>query len=432
MKLNYNFIFALPLIFIILMDPICLELIAPNNEDLQGTIQNTLLKATTALAFLYSLLRFQRMTPYMRVAFVLVSLYLFGLVYESYYRYGTPMVYPHVFQKLLIFYYTFAMYAFYKKHDYFQLKHVVYTVLIAFVLNLALINSHALSISSFTNHERGVHASTMYLLVIPFLYFMGRYLIKGGMFFLIMTFFVLFAIIFFQHRTVWICSMIILALYSFLVKFKGNMTVNLAKLIPVAVVMAILGIVASAFVFSIYPEIVEKIMDNFSDIENYDKQGTGGWRYQQILSYVPFIQENFVFGMRLDGFELPIQFYRDDLNAPVFEDGMGHFFHSFYVEVLFYLGAIGMAMYLMMHFYMMKKGFTSRTLDENQILLLSFISSGIVYGFSYVLPYFFYAVLGMGIAYMENKTQDYQSYLPNFARRRREKLQEFRGRLQHS
>jgi hypothetical protein len=300
---------------------------------------------------------------------------------------------------------------------------------IVFVLNLVLINSHALSISSFTNHERGVNASTMYLLVIPFLYFTGRYLIKGGLFHLAMLFFVLFAIIFFQHRTVWICTIVILAIYTFLVKFKGKVPVNFGKLIPVAVVLTILSIMASAFLFTMYPEIIDKFTENFSDIENYDKQGTGGWRYQQIMSYVPFIQENFVFGMRFDGFELPIQFYRDDLNAPVFEDGMGHFFHSFYVEVLFYLGAVGMTLYLMMHFYMMKKGFTSKTLDENQILLLSFISSGIVYGFSYVLPYFFYAVLGVGIAYMENKSQESKSYLPEFARRRREKLQAVQGRL---
>ncbi|WP_018478618.1 O-antigen ligase family protein [Pontibacter roseus] len=430
MKLNYTFIFALPLVLIVLMDPICLELIAPHREDLQGALQNMLVKGTTAIAFLYSALRIQRMQPFMRVVFVLVTLYLFALVFESYYKYGTPMVYPHVFQKLLIFYYTFFMYTFYKKHHYFELKHVVYLVVIAFVLNIGLINSHALSISAFTNHERGVNASTMYLLVIPFLYFMGRYLIKGGLFFLVMTFVVLFAIIFFQHRTVWVCSIIILAVYAFLVKFKGNMSVNLGKLIPVAVVMTILGIVASAFVFSIYPEIIDKFAENFSDIENYDKQGTGGWRYQQIMSYVPFIQENFVFGMRFEGFELPIQFYRDDLNAPVFEDGMGHFFHSFYVEVLFYLGAVGMLLYLMMHFYMMKKGFGARALDENQILLLSFLSSGIVYGFSYVLPYFFYAVLGMGIAYMENKAQGNESFLPDFARRRRERLQALRGRLQ--
>lgn len=429
MKLNYTFIFAFPLTLILLMDPIFIELMAPWREELQGTIQNTLVKATTALAFLYSALRIQRMQPFIRVVFVLVTLYLFALVFESYYRYGTPMVYPHVFQKLLIFYYTFFMYTFYKKHDYFQLKHVVYLVVIVFVLNLVLINSHALSISSFTNHERGVNASTMYLLVIPFLYFTGRYLFKGGIFYLAMLFFVLFAIIFFQHRTVWICTIVILAIYTFLVKFKGKAPVNFGKLIPVAVVLTILGIMASAFLFTMYPEIIDKFTENFSDIENYDKQGTGGWRYQQIMSYVPFIQENFVFGMRFDGFELPIQFYRDDLNAPVFEDGMGHFFHSFYVEVLFYLGAVGMTLYLMMHFYMMKKGFTSKTLDENQILLLSFISSGIVYGFSYVLPYFFYAILGVGIAYMENMSQESKSYLPEFARRRREKLLADRGRL---
>ncbi|MDX5438663.1 MAG: O-antigen ligase family protein, partial [Pontibacter sp.] len=425
MKLNYSIIFAFPLMLIMFLDPMYLELLSGNNEATLGSILSIMVKLNAGIAFLYSAYRFQSMSPFMRVVFVLVTLYVFGMSMESYYKYSNFFVYPHVFLRLLLFYFVFFIYTFYKNNDYLRLNHIINFILIGFVLNVVLIHPEALSISSFTNHERGVNATTMYMLVIPFLYFASKYLFEGGFYNLIMSFVVVLAIIFFQHRTVWVCMTGILAVYVYLVKFKANTHVNFGKLIPIAFVIAVLGIVSSAFLFSIHPEIIEKFQSNFSDIENASEQGTGGWRYNQFLSYLPFIKENFFMGMRLEGFELPIQFYRDDLDAPVFEDGNGHHFHSFYVDVLFYIGMVGMMLFMLMQFYAVKKGFTSRTLNEKQIVIFAFITSGFVYGISYILPYFFYAFLGLAIAYLEQTPEQY-SFLPAFGQRRRARINNLR------
>ncbi|WP_299759203.1 O-antigen ligase family protein [uncultured Pontibacter sp.] len=425
MKLNYSVIFAFPLMLIMFLDPMYLELLSGNNEATLGSILSIMVKLNAGIAFLYSAYRFQSMSPFMRFVFVLVTLYVFGMSMESYYKYNSFFVYPHVFLRLLLFYFVFFIYTFYKNNDYLRLNHIINFILIGFVLNVVLIHPEALSISSFTNHERGVNATTMYMLVIPFLYFASKYLFEGGMYNLIMSFVVVLAIIFFQHRTVWVCMIGVMAVYVYLVKFKADKSVNFGKLLPIAFVLVVLGIVSSAFLFSVHPEIILKIQENFSDIENASEQGTGGWRYNQFLSYLPFIQDNFLMGMRLEGFELPIQFYRDDLDAPVFEDGNGHHFHSFYVDVLFYIGMVGMTLFLLMYFFAIKKGFTGKRLNEKQIVIFAFICSGLVYGISYILPYFFYAFLGLAIAYLEQDTQQY-SFLSDFGQRRREKIKKLR------
>ena len=299
---------------------------------------------------------------------------------------------------------------------------MVYFILLIFALNVAIINPDSLSISSFTNHERGVWSSSIYMLVFPFFYFLSKYFYKGGIYNLAMTFIALFCIFFFQHRTVWITTSFMLVIYYLLIKFKAQEKINfIGKLMPVATVVAVLGICSSAFLFSMHPEILDKVAESFSDIENYDKQGTGGWRMIQIKSYIPFVEDNFFFGMRFAGFELPIQFYRDDIDAPVFEDGNGHFFHSFYLEIFFYLGLIGMILFLIPALYAIVKGIRRKGLTTNQIILFSFVVSGFVFGLSYVLPPFYYAGLGWCIVALENETLHQRSYLTDFAYRMRQK-----------
>ncbi|MCJ8163493.1 O-antigen ligase family protein [Pontibacter sp. E15-1] len=427
MKFNYSIIFAIPLMMIMFLDPMYLELLSGNDEATLGSVLSVLVKLNAGIAFLYSAYRFQSMSPYMRLVFVLITLYVFGMCMESYYKYNSFFIYPHVFLRLLLFYFVFFIYTFYKNNDYLQLRYIINFILIGFVLNVVLIHPDALSISSFTHHERGVNATTMYMLVIPFLYFASKYLFEGGIYNLAMSFIVVLAIIFFQHRTVWVCMVCILALYVYLVKFKAETSVNFGKLVPIAFVIVVLAMVSSAFLFSTHPEIIAKIQENFSDIENPSGQGTtGGWRYNQFLSYLPFIQDNFLMGMRFEGFELPIQFYRDDIDAPVFEDGNGHHFHSFYVDVLFYVGLTGMVLFMMMQFYVVKKGFGRNVLNEKQIVILAFIVSGFVYGVSYILPYFFYAFLGLAIAYLEQAVP-HHSFVLESVRRRKEALRNARA-----
>ncbi|MBJ6119124.1 O-antigen ligase family protein [Pontibacter sp. BT310] len=414
MKLNYSFLFVIPLALILFMDNMYIELAMPDNPVGQELLLNTLVKGSAVLSIVYCLIYFQRMSTYMRFAFFMLLLYVAGLVFESKYVYGSFMVYPHVFVKVLIFSYSFFVYTFYKANYYIKTSHVVWFILIGFWLNVLLIKPHTLSISAFTNHERGVYSTSVYMLVVPFLYFMSNYFYKGKFMSLFWSFFVLFAIFFFQHRTVWISTAFVLVIYYFFIRLKTDKPINfVAKLLPVGTLVGILGVIASGFVLSIHPEIIEKVQENFSDIENYDKQGTGGWRYIQIMSYLPFIQDNFFFGMRFDGFELPIQFWRDDIDAPVFEDGHGHHFHSFYLEIFFYTGLVGFGLYLLIALYPIVQAFKKRVLTINQIMLVAFICSSFIFSISYVLPVFFYGILGWTIAAIEVEHVPYVSFIKN-------------------
>lgn len=434
MKINYSFLFALPLLLIMFIDNMFMELAAPNSPETQAALLNKLVKGTAGLAFVYSAMKFNRMTPPMRFAFVATTLFILAMSFESYYKYNSFFIYPHVFLKVLVFYYSFFVYTYYKGSYHLQFHHVVWFIMIGFWLNVLLVNPHTLSVSSFTNNERGVHSTSVYMMVIPFLYFLNNYFFRGKITHLFWAFFVFITIFFFQHRTVWISTAIILAVYYLLIRFKSPVKINyFSKLMPVAVVMGIGGVLSSAFIFSMYPEIIDRVQESISDIQNYDKQGTGGWRYNQFLSYLPFIQENWLVGMRFEGFELPIQFYRDDINAPVFEDGNGHFFHSFYVDVLFYAGSLGLLLFLLQFGYGVYKTLRQPKLTEHQIILAAFTFSGIIFGLSYILPIFFYAVMGWTIvAIEEDGKQEVSSYLPDFARRRRERIRELQARLQHS
>ncbi|MHA6249950.1 O-antigen ligase family protein [Pontibacter sp. CAU 1760] len=404
MKLNYSFLFVIPLALILIMDQMFVELMAPNSEEAQGALLNLIVKGMAGISFVYCLLYFRRMSKFMKLAFFLTTLYVLALVFESKYVYGSFMIYPHVFVKVFIFYYSYFVYTFYKGSYHLKFGHAVFFIMAGFWLNVLLINPHTLSISSFTSHERGVYSTSVYMLVVPFLFFLSEYFYKGKFVSLFWAFFVLFTIFFFQHRTVWISTAFVLAVYYLLIRMKTDKPISfVTKLLPIATIVAVLGIVISGFVLSIHPEIIEKVQESFSDIENFESQGTGGWRYQQWMSYLPFIQENFLLGMRFDGFELPIQFYRDDLDIPVFEDGNGHHFHSFYVEIFFYAGLVGFILYLFLALYPIIKAMRTRVLTINQIILVSFISSGFVFGVSYVLPVFFYGVLGWCIAAIEEE-----------------------------
>jgi hypothetical protein len=418
MKLNYSIIFAAPLLLILMMDEMYIKLLLPDNPDLQVTLFNLLVKGSAALSFCYSIINFQRMSPYMRFAFFLLTTYVVVLVLESYYKYSTFLVYPHVFLKLFLLSYTFFIYTFYKKNPHLNFKHIIYFILVGFVLHIFVVHPEALSISAFTSHERGAVATSVYMLMIPLLFFMASYIYEGKVINLAGTFFVLFLIIFFQHRTVWICSAFAIGVFYLYIKFKADKPINLiGKLLPITFIVAVVGIVSSAFIFSMNPEIIQKFQENFTDIENYDSQGTGGWRYLQFLSYLPFIQENLMAGMRFEGFELPIQFYQEDIDQPVFDDGNGHHFHSFYVDILFYVGLAGLLIYFLAMVHPLRKSISRPQLSIIQIIILTFISTGFVYGISYILPPFYFGVLGWCITILEQKNNAYATYLKQSAQR---------------
>jgi hypothetical protein len=101
--------------------------------------------------------------------------------------------------------------------------------------------------------------------------------------------------------------------------------------------------------------------------------------------------------MRFKGFELPIQFYDPDQpTLVVFPDGHGHFLHSFYIDALFYLGITGLILLSIPQLYALLQLLKGPSMDPETLTWYIFISSGLVYGYSYSLPLYFYGLAGLG------------------------------------
>lgn len=245
--------------------------------------------------------------------------------------------------------------------------------------------------------ERGFSASAVYLLLVPCLYFLNRYTMKYSFFDLGMFFAVLFLIIFLQHRTVWIATAVAIILNFYLLRKKNAQKLRMDSIGIMVIISLVLVSIVSSLVLTKNPEILDKFSDRFSDIVNYKTQGTGGWRYDQFSSYMPFIKEHILYGMRFEAFELPIQFY-DHNNQQPWEDGTGHHIHSFYVDILFYFGIIGLLLLLAPILYVIRMTIKLKSLTHFQIGLISFIFSGFSYGLAYNLPDFYYAILGITFA----------------------------------
>ncbi|QNH61109.1 O-antigen ligase family protein [Hymenobacter sediminicola] len=319
------------------------------------------------------------------------------LAAESYWFYDTPMVYPHVFQKLLVLFAIPAFYGLYARVGRITLADIIPMIWVVLALNLALVNLESLSVGAFLAHNRGLYASSVYLLMLPLLYHFNVYLEQRQTRQLLLFFLAAFAIFFFQHRTVWVTSAVALALNALLIaraapKRLGGAAVPMLIGIPLLVVS-----LAASFILVSYPEVTEKLAANFSDIENHSTQGTGEWRAIQFDSYWPFVEDHPVLGMRLAGFELPVQFYNPESNTPFFEDGHGHNLHSFYLETLFYFGAVGLLLFVLPHLYVARHLLRRVPASPEALTWAILIVTNLVYAYSYCLPPFFYGFIGFGL-----------------------------------
>lgn len=319
------------------------------------------------------------------------------LAVESYWFYDTPMVYPHVFQKLLVLFAIPAFYGFYARMGRITLADIIPLVWLALALNLALVNSESLSVGAFLAHNRGLFASSVYLLMLPLLYHFNVYLAQRQTRHLLLFFLAAFAIFFFQHRTVWVTSAVALTLNALLI-LRAAPTRLAGTALPMLMGIPLLVVsLAASFILVSYPEVMAKLAANFSDIENHSTQGTGEWRAIQFDSYWPFVQDHPVLGMRLAGFELPVQFYNPESNMPFFEDGHGHNLHSFYLETLFYFGAVGLLLFVLPHLYVARQLLRRVPASPEALTWAILIITNLVYAYSYCLPSFFYGLIGFGL-----------------------------------
>ncbi len=402
MKIRYRLLYALPLLSILILDLLFSTLITGRIEmDEFGQSAPSPLDGYPPLVIAgcipLSILLYKYLSGIARYVFWCALAGVGLLMADSYLNYDVPAVYPHVFQKVMVLFTLSAMYGVYRVVGRITLPDLIGMIWVAFLLNVSIINPDALSMGAFVNHERGLVASSVYLLVLPLLFHFNTYLQTLKPLHLALFFVAAVAILFFQHRTVWVVSIASLAINLVLLFGAARQRLNFKALLPLLGIPAVLLFLALTTLAVSNPKILTKIADDIADIENHDKQGTGGWRAEQARSYWPFIEQHPVAGMRFKGFELPIQFYDPDQpTLVVFPDGHGHFLHSFYIDALFYLGVIGLLLLSMPQLYALLQLLKRPAMDPETLTWCIFIGTSLVYGYSYSLPPYFYGLAGFG------------------------------------
>ena len=279
---------------------------------------------------------------YLFISIFIISYFAF-LVFESLYYYQSFVEFPHVFFKILVLSIVIAFFIFYRKYKFINI-HLLMNILFYMIILKIISTPGALSKSAFISHIRLIPSESVFLFILPFLYFFNNYVIHHDKASFIKFFVLLLLIIYFQHRSVWAACFVGI-LMNLIILVKQN-KLDTRKAAPYIFSSLLLFSVLFILVAAGSPEIVNKIDQEIINIFNPQEDQTGNWRLLQFESYLPFIKKNLLFGMRLKGFELPVQFYNLEAGKEVFESNTGHHFHSFYVDLLFYFGLVGLFIFL--------------------------------------------------------------------------------------
>ena len=277
-------------------------------------------------------------------------------------------------------------------------------LLLGLATNLVLYHRDALSLSAFLDNERGFSSTSAMLLLLPTLYYFNQYLAHGGMARLLVFFLGAALILFLQHRSVWLSMGVALALNGLLVSLGrvAGARLSSARLLPM-VLLPLVVLISGGLVALSDPHVVKKLEGSLNDIMRPSKQGTGSWRLKQFEAYQPYLEEYPIAGMRLKGFELPVQFYTlaDDGGGqvPVWEDRTGHHFHSFYVDRLFYFGITGLLLTVLVPVLLLGRRLLSHLpMAPPTAAFVIFSLSSLIYSITYDWPLYFFGILGLSLA----------------------------------
>ena len=337
--------------------------------------------------------------PLMKRWLLVVVAAIGALLLESYGGWNSWLVYPHVFRKLTVLLLVFAVYGTHRRLGLPPLPLLAGIVLLVLLGNLAFYHPEALSEGAFLNMERGFAVGSAHLFLPLLLLFLNWYLARGSMVSLGCFFVCLALIIFLQHRTVWISTVVALLLNTLLLRRTAGIRLVSHRLAILVLIPMIGGLVGGAALVLDNPAVVNHFIENLDDIRHAEKQGTGNWRLLQTESYVPLVLERPVLGWRLEGFELPMQFYDPASDMPMWRDGTGHHFHSFYLDRLFYFGLPGLLLVVLVPILLGWRRLRNPVpFQPESAALLAYAASLLVFGISYDWSTYHYALLGLALA----------------------------------
>jgi O-antigen ligase len=369
-------------------------------------------KVLFSIVLVLSIFRFFKWNKTDRICFLVFILLLVKLIINSLVGYSSILVYPSVLAVIFPF-----LYVYFVKNLFKTLNIDIFKILITFIFLgyfvFMLFYGHDFDFSNspilieeagpYSGDTRILHANSILLIELPFLYFFNKILSARKSLFSTAGFIIsLIIIVIHQHRTVWITTIISCLLLLFIKGFNKKV---LRKLL----FFTILIVVTFTLLVVTIPGLSQLLTERFLDVlDPLNEDNTGGFRYLQILAYLNYFIQKPLFGWTFSGFELSNPFLTDN-----WEEGSGHHFHNAYIEVLFYFGITGF--FLKFYpLYSVAKRIKKQLTDKSKILA-AFSVSGFVYAFSYVPPLIFWGIAGLCLYYIEKdlKTNSYNQVQQN-------------------
>ncbi|NML67717.1 hypothetical protein HHL22_21155 [Hymenobacter sp. RP-2-7] len=399
MKFRLHFLLIMPLLAVLATNAAFWEFIyGPQiDQEPDGIKLYTygLFAGFTAFLFLYG----RSMEPLIRGWLWVVLAVIGGLMLESYANQGSWLAYPHVFSKLFMLLILLGTYTFYRRFGLPSLGQVVSVLVLVLIANLLVFHRDSLSLSAFAENERGFASSSAYLFLPVALYCLNRYLAKGSLLLLLGFFMSLVFILFLQHRSVWIATVIAVPIDLLLLRRAGGVRFSFNKILLLIALPVGLGSLGVGAIVLNNPEVITRMQTNVEDMANADKQGTGSWRLKQLESYLPLVYERPIAGWRLEGFEVPMQFYDPSNDQPMWADRTGHHFHNFYLDRAFYFGILGILLVLLVPVIRVAQRLLQRgPLRTDTALLMAYFISLLVFSASYDWSTYHFALLGLMLA----------------------------------
>jgi O-antigen ligase len=399
MKINLRFFLVLPLLAVLATNAAFWEFIYGPQVDQEPEGIKLYTYALFALSVASLVFYGRYMEPLIRKWMYVVLACIGGLMLESYADQGSWMAYPHVFSKLFVLLIMFGVYAFHRRFGLPSMSQLIGALVFVLLANLLVFHRDSLSLSAFAENERGFGSAAAYLFVPVTLYCLNRYLTHGNILMLLSFFVCLPLIIFLQHRSVWIATAIAVPLDLLLLLRTPGAKFSFTKVVMLVALPAILGSLGVTMVVLNSPEVVMRMQTNMEDMANADKQGTGSWRLKQLESYVPYVQDRPLAGWRLEGFELPMQFYDPSNDQPMWPDHTGHHFHNFYLDRAFYFGFLGVLMVVLIPIIrVVQRLFQRGPMRADTALLIAYFGCLLVFGTSYDWSTYHFGLLGLLLA----------------------------------
>lgn len=399
MKINLRFLLIFPLFAVLATSKAFWEFAFGSFVDQEPEELKYLTYALLGGSLVAIVLYWRYMQSLIRQWFLVWVAIIGWLVMESYANWGSLLVYPHVFNKFFVLLITFGIYAFHRRFGLPPFRQLINLTLFVLLLNLVAFHRDSLSLSAFVENERGFNAASAYLFVLIGLVCLNSYLVRGSVLSLMIFFLCLPLIILLQHRSVWIAMIIAIPLDVLFLRWGRVARFSGTKLIMLVAFPAIMGSVGVTMLVLDSPEVVSRFQASLDDIANADKQGTGSWRLKQIESYVPLVAERPIAGWRLEGFEVPMQFYDPSSDAPMWADHTGHHFHNFYLDRLFYFGIFGVLLVLLVPcICVFRRLRQTRVMTPDTAALVAFFGSLVAFGTSYDWSTYHFGLIGLLLA----------------------------------